>query len=161
STIRELVAEVNKDPRRSDGHATVLSWIKLDTVGLAVLAEQGFTPESVPAAGTKVLIRRNGNLSTGGTAADVTDLVHPEVAARVVEAAQVVGLDIAGVDVVATDISRPLEDQGAAVVEVNAGPGLRMHLEPSSGKARPVGEAVVASLYPEGQTGRIPIAAVS
>jgi cyanophycin synthetase len=160
STIRELVAEVNKDPRRSDGHATVLSWIKLDTVGLAVLAEQGFTPESVPPAGTKVLIRRNGNLSTGGTAADVTDLVHPEVAARVVEAAQVVGLDIAGVDVVATDISRPLEEQGA-VVEVNAGPGLRMHLEPSSGKPRPVGEAVVASLYPEGQPGRIPIAAVS
>jgi cyanophycin synthetase len=161
STIRELVAEVNKDPRRSDGHATVLSWIKLDTVGLAVLAEQGFTPDSVPPAGTKVLIRRNGNLSTGGTAADVTDLVHPEVAARVVEAAQVVGLDIAGVDVVATDISRPLEEQGAAVVEVNAGPGLRMHLEPSSGKPRPVGEAVVASLYPEGQTGRIPITAVA
>jgi cyanophycin synthetase len=160
-TITELVAEVNRDPRRSDGHATVLSWIKLDAVGLAVLAEQGFTPESVPPAGTRVLIRRNGNLSTGGTATDVTDRVHPEVAARAVDAARAVGLDIAGVDVVTLDIGRPLEGQGGAVVEVNAGPGLRMHLEPSAGKPRPVGEAIVTMLYPEGQTGRIPLAAVT
>jgi cyanophycin synthetase len=182
STVTQLVAEVNKDPRRSDGHATVLSWIKLDAVGLAVLAEQGYTPQSVPAPGARVLIRRNGNLSTGGTAADVTDRVHPEVAARAVEAARAVGLDIAGVDVVATDIGRPLEAQRGAVVEVNAGPGLRMHLEPSSGKPRPVGEAVVASLFPDvatsgslvgsgkptseplvatSGTGRIPIVAVT
>jgi cyanophycin synthetase len=161
STIAELVAEVNKDPRRSDGHATVLSYIKLDAVGLAVLAEQGYAPESVPPAGQRVPIRRNGNLSTGGTATDVTDSVHPEVAARAVEAARVVGLDIAGVDVVATDLGLPLEEQGAAVVEVNAGPGLRMHLEPSAGKPRPVGEAIVAMLFPEGRTGRIPIVAVT
>jgi cyanophycin synthetase len=161
ATIGDLIDEVNRDPRRSDGHATVLSLIKMDAVGLAVLAEQGFTPESVPPAGARVLIRRNGNLSTGGTATDVTDRVHPEVVARAVEAARVVGLDIAGVDVVATDIGRPLEEQGGAIVEVNAGPGLRMHLEPSAGKPRAVGEAIVAMLFPEGQTGRIPIIAVS
>ncbi len=161
STIRELVAEVNRDPRRSDGHATVLSFIKLDTVGLAVLAEQGYTPDSVPPAGQRVLIRRNGNLSTGGTATDVTDRVHPETAARAVEAARVVGLDIAGVDVVAEDISRPLEEQRGGVVEINAGPGLRMHLEPSAGKPRPVGEAIVSMLFAEGETGRIPLIAVT
>ena len=161
STITELIAAVNRDPRRSDGHATVLSFIKLDAVSLAVLAEQGYTPESVPPAGQKVLVRRNANLSTGGTAADVTDRVHAEVAAQMVAAARAVGLDIAGVDVVATDIARPLGEQRGAVVEVNAGPGLRMHLEPSSGRPRPVGEAVVASLFPEGQNGRIPLVAVT
>jgi cyanophycin synthetase len=113
STVAELVAEINRDPRRSDGHATALSFIKMDVIGLAVLAEQGCTPESVPPAGARVLIRRNANLSTGGTATDVTDRVHPEVAARAVEAAQAVGLDIAGVDVVAEDIGRPLEEQGS------------------------------------------------
>jgi cyanophycin synthetase len=161
STIARLVEKANRDPRRSDGHATALSFIKLDPVALGVLAEQGFTPESTPAAGARVLIRRNGNLSTGGTASDVTDRVHPEVAARAVEAARAVGLDVAGVDVVCTDISRPLEEVGGAVVEVNAGPGLRMHLEPTAGKPREVGEALVALLFPEGQTGRIPIAAVT
>jgi cyanophycin synthetase len=139
----------------------VLSWIKLDPVSLAVLAEQGHTPESVPAAGVRVLIRRNGNLSTGGTATDVTDQVHPDVAARAVDAARVIGLDIAGVDMVVTDISRPLEEQRGAVVEVNAGPGLRMHLEPSAGKPRPVGQAIIDMLYPEGGDGRIPVVAVT
>jgi cyanophycin synthetase len=161
STVAELIEEVNRDPRRSDGHATVLSHIKLDTVSLAVLADLGYTPDSVPAAGVRVLVRRNANLSTGGTATDVTDQVHPDVAARAVEAAQVVGLDIAGVDVVATDISRSLESQRGTIVEINAGPGLRMHLEPSAGKPRPVGEAIVAMLYADGQTGRIPLVAVT
>jgi cyanophycin synthetase len=161
STITQLVAEVNKDPRRSDGHATSLSFIKLDTVGLGVLHEQGFTPDAIPPAGQRVLIRRNGNLSTGGTATDVTDRVHPDVAARAVDAARVVGLDVAGVDVVSLDISRPLEEQGG-VVEVNAGPGLRMHHEPSAGKPRPVGEAILAMLFPSaGSTGRIPVAAIT
>jgi cyanophycin synthetase len=160
-TVAELVEEVNRDPRRSDGHATALSYIRLDTIGLAVLAEQGYTPESVPPAGARVLIRRNGNLSTGGTATDVTDRVHSEVARRAADAARAVGLDIAGVDVVAADVARPLEEQGAAVVEVNAGPGLRMHLEPSAGQPRPVGAAIVDMLFPEGKTGRIPIVAVT
>jgi cyanophycin synthetase len=161
SSIRELVNEVNRDPRRGDDHATVLSKIKLDTVGLNVLAEQGFAPESVPAEGVLVLVRRNANLSTGGTAADVTDEVHPEVAARAIEAAKMVGLDVAGVDVVAVDISRPLESQGGIVVEVNASPGLRMHLEPSSGKPRPVGEAILDTMFAEDQNGRIPVVAIT
>jgi cyanophycin synthetase len=161
STISELVEQVNRDPRRSDGHGSVLSKIKLDAIALGVLAEGGLTPESVPTAGEVVLIRRNGNLSTGGTAVDVTDEVHPLVAAQAVDAARVIGLDIAGVDVIAQDISRPMQEQGAAVVEVNAGPGLRMHLQPSEGKARPVGEAIVDLLFPEGQNGRIPLVAVT
>jgi len=161
ASVAELVDRVNGDPRRSDGHATVLSLIKLDAIGLTVLLEQGYTPDSIPAAGTRVLIRNTANLSTGGTATDITDLVHPEVAARAVDAAQVVGLDIAGVDVLAQDIGQPLEGQGGAVVEVNAGPGLRMHLEPSAGTPRPVGEAIVDLLFAPGQDGRIPVAAVT
>ncbi len=161
STIVQLVAEVNRDPRRSDGHSTVLSFIKLDPVALAVLNEQGYAPDSIPPLGRRVLIRRNGNLSTGGTATDVTDRVHPETTARALDAARTIGLDIAGVDVVALDISRPLEEQRGAVVEVNAGPGLRMHLEPSAGTPRPVGEAIVSMLFPEGQNGRIPLVAVT
>jgi cyanophycin synthetase len=161
SSVRQLVAEVNRDPRRSAGHATVLSLIELDQIALVVLAEQGLSPDAVPGAGVQVLLRRNANLSTGGTAADVTDLVHPQVAAQAVEAARMVGLDIAGVDVLALDIGRPLEEQGGAIVEVNAGPGLRMHLEPSAGQARPVGEAIVDLLFPTGDDGRIPVVAVT
>ena len=104
-TVAQLVEQVNADPRRGEHHATVLSKIKLDAIALAVLADQGFTPDSVPPAGTMVLIRRNANLSTGGTAIDVTERVHPAVAACAVDAAKIVGLDIAGIDVVAQDIS--------------------------------------------------------
>jgi cyanophycin synthetase len=161
STVRELVDEANRDPRRSDGHGTVLSCIKIDTTALGVLTEQGFTPDSVPLVGTKVVIRRNANLSTGGTATDVTDLVHPEIARRAVDAVRMVGLDIAGLDVIAKDISRPLREQGGAVIEINAGPGLRMHLSPSKGTPRPVGRAIVDMMFPEMQNGRIPIVAVT
>ncbi len=160
-TIAELVEIVNMDPRRGEDHATSLSKIHLDAISLAVLADQGLTPQSVPPAGQGVNVRRNANLSTGGTAIDVTDLVHPEVAARCIDAAEMVGLDVAGVDVVAIEIGRPLEEQSGVIVEVNAAPGLRMHLEPSAGVSRPVGEAVVATLFPPGQSGRIPIAAVT
>jgi cyanophycin synthetase len=161
STVAELVTELNRDPRRSDGHSTSLSLIKLDAVALAVLAEQGVAPDSVPAEGRRVLIRRNANLSSGGTATDVTDEVHARTAAAAVAAARAVGLDIAGVDVVAPRIDRPLQESGGAVVEINAGPGLRMHLDPSAGKPRPVGEAIVRLLFPEGSSGRIPLAAVT
>jgi cyanophycin synthetase len=159
--VRRLIEIANGDPRRSDGHATSLSWIKLDEVALAVLAEQDLTPESVPMEGQVVLIRRNANLSTGGTAEDVTDQVHPLVAARCVEAAKMVGLDICGVDVVALRIDRPLEEQQGVIVEVNAGPGLRMHLEPSSGTPRDVGGPIVDLLFKAGDAGRIPIVAVT
>ena len=160
ATVRDLVAVANRDPRRSDGHGTSLSFLKIDAVAEAVLAEQGFTADSVPAAGVRVLIRRNANLSTGGTATDVTDRVHPEVAADAIAAAMAVGLDVAGIDVVCEDISQPLGPQRGAIVEVNAGPGLRMHLEPSTGKPRDVGAAIVDALFPAGETGRIPVVAV-
>jgi cyanophycin synthetase len=161
SSISQLVHIVNQDPLRSDGHSTVMSHIPLDDVSKAVLAQQGLTVEDVPDVNQVVYIRRNANLSSGGTACDVTDLVHPQVAARVIEAAQVVGLDIAGIDVVARDISVPLESQNAGIVEVNAGPGLRMHIQPSEGKGRPVCEAIVDMLFPSGNNGRIPIVAIT
>jgi cyanophycin synthetase len=160
-TVAQLIEIVNADPRRGEHHATVLSKMHLDLIALAVLAEQGFSPESVPPAGKVVLIRRNANLSTGGTAIDVTERVHADVVAQAVDAARVIGLDIAGIDVLAQDISRPLEEQHGVVVEVNAAPGLRMHLEPSVGVSRPVGEAIVDILFPPGEDGRIPIAAVT
>jgi len=161
STIQQLIDLINKDPRRSDGHATVLSFIKIDAVAHGVLAEQGLAPHSIPSNGLKVLIRRNANLSTGGTATDVTDLVHPDVAAKAIDAARAVGLDVAGVDVVCLDISRPLVETAGAVVEVNAGPGLRMHLEPSAGSPRAVGESIVDFLFAPNETGRIPIVAIT
>ena len=160
-TVAELIERENADPRRGDDHATALSKMRLDSIALALLAEQGLSPSAVPASGARVLIRRNANLSTGGTATDVTDRVHPQVGARAVEAALVVGLDIAGIDVVACDIGRPLEEQGGVVVEVNAGPGLRMHIEPSAGKSRPVGEAILSMLFAPGESGRIPVVAVT
>lgn len=161
STIAQLVEQVNLDPRRSDGHSTVLSKIRIDAVALNVLADQNLTPGSIPAAGQHVLIRRNANLSTGGTATDVTDIMHPNVCEQAIDAARVIGLDIAGIDIVCQDISRPLEEQGGVVVEVNAGPGLRMHLEPSAGKGRAVGEAIVEMMFAPGDDARIPIVAVT
>jgi cyanophycin synthetase len=119
------------------------------------------TPDTIPPVGKKVLVRRNANLSTGGTAADVTDEVHPDVARHAIEAARVVGLDIAGVDMVAQDISQPLQGQRGVIVEVNAGPGLRMHIEPSSGKPRPVGESILDMMFPGTSNGRIPIISVT
>ncbi len=160
-TIRELIDIANLDPRRGEHHATALSKIKFDAVSQGMLADQGYTPDSVPPAGASVLIRRNGNLSTGGTAIDMTERVHPQVAARAVDAAQIIGLDIAGVNVVAPDISAPLEEQAGVVVEVNATPGLRMHLQPSVGVSRPVGDAIASMLFPDNDDGRIPIAAVT
>ncbi len=160
-TVKELVAEANRDPRRGEDHATALSKLRLDDIAAAVLAEQGLRPESVPAKGRTVLLRRNGNLSTGGSATDVTDLVHPDVAARAVDAARMVGLHVAGVDVVCLDPSVPLEEQHGAIVEVNAAPGLRMHLEPTEGSPRPVGESIVDLMFGPGETGRVPVVAVT
>lgn len=160
-TIAALVAEENKNPLRGDDHSTSLSKLRLDAIGLEHLAELGLTPESVPALGQKVSLRKNANLSTGGSATDVTDTVHPEVAARAIEAARMVGLDVAGIDIVATRIDQPLEVTRGAIVEVNAAPGLRMHLEPSAGKGRAVGEAIVDMMFQPGDDARIPIVAVT
>ncbi|MDF1481213.1 cyanophycin synthetase [Extensimonas sp. H3M7-6] len=160
-TVRELVEQVNQDPRRGEGHATALTKIRLDDIAVARLAAQNLTPESVPAKGQRVILRNNANLSTGGSATDVTDDVHPEVAARAVAAAQMVGLHICGVDMVAQTVLRPLEEQSGGIVEVNAAPGLRMHLAPSYGKPRNVGQAIVERLFAHGQDGRIPVVAVT
>ena len=161
NTVRELVDIVNADPRRGEGHATSLTKIRFDDIAIARLKEQGYEADSVPAKGARVILRNNANLSTGGTATDVTDDVHPEVAARAVAAAQMVGLDICGVDVVCDTVLRPLEEQGGGVVEVNAAPGLRMHLSPSFGKGRDVGEAVISTMFPDGEDGRVPVIAVT
>ena len=161
ATVRELVERVNADPRRGDGHATPLTRIRIDEIAIERLRAQGLTPDSVPEVGQSVLLRNNANLSTGGIATDVTDDVHRDVAARAVAAAQMVGLHICGVDVVCESVMRPLEDQGGGIVEVNAAPGLRMHIAPSYGKARRVGEAIIEHLFGHTGDGRVPTVAVT
>jgi cyanophycin synthetase len=160
-TVRQLVDLVNADPRRGEGHATSLTKIRFDDIAIGRLHAQDLEPESVPAKGRRVILRNNANLSTGGTATDVTDEVHPEVKARVIAAAQMVGVDICGVDVVCESLSRPLEDQNGGIVELNAAPGLRMHISPSFGKGRDVGNAVIDLMFPDGDNGRIPVIAVT
>ncbi|WP_374248850.1 cyanophycin synthetase [Thermomonas sp.] len=160
-TVRELVEQVNADPRRGEGHATSLTRIRFDEIALRTLEKQGLDADSVPEKGRRVVLRNNANLSTGGTATDVTDDVHRELAARAVEAAQMVGLDICGVDIVCDTVMRPLEEQGGGIVEVNAAPGLRMHVSPSYGKPRDVGKAVIEHMFPAGDNGRIPVVAVT
>ena len=160
-TVRQLVEEVNKDPRRGEGHSTSLTKIRFDDIALATLAARGLNADSVPDKGQRVVLRNNANLSTGGTATDVTDDVHPDVAARCIAAAHMVGLDICGVDLVCDSVLKPIEEQHGGIVEVNAAPGLRMHLSPSFGKARPIGEAIVSTMFAEGDDGRIPVVAVT
>ncbi len=160
-TVRELVDEVNRDPRRGDGHATSLTKIRFDDIALGTLVQQGMNADSVPALGQRVVLRNNANLSTGGTATDVTDDVHPEVAERAIAAAHMIGLDICGVDLVADSVLKPMEDVGGGIVEVNAAPGLRMHLAPSFGKPRAIGEAIIDTLFKDGDDGRIPVVAVT
>ena len=160
-TVRQLVEEVNKDPRRGEGHSTSLTKIRFDDIALATLAARGLNADSVPEKGQRVVLRNNANLSTGGTATDVTDDVHPEVAARCIAAAHMVGLDICGVDLVCDSVLKPIEEQNGGIVEVNAAPGLRMHLSPSFGKSRPIGEAIMDTLFKEGDDGRIPVVAVT
>lgn len=158
STVSQLIDVLNTDPRRGDLEEHPLNPVILEREPAArlELERQGLSADAVPAAGRKVLLLRNGNV-----AIDVTDLVHPSVAATASLAARVVGLDIAGVDLVAEDISRPLAEQRAAIVEVNAGPGLLMHLKPSEGKPRPVGQAIVNHLFKPEDTGRIPIVGIT
>jgi cyanophycin synthetase len=157
STIAALVeSQLNSDPRRGDDESCPLNRVILDAANCVTLEQQGYKPDSVPLNHVKVLIQRNDNLAT-----DVTDLVHSQVAETAIQAARVVGLDIAGVDIVARDISLPLEAQGGIVVEVNSGPGLLMHLAPARGQSRPVGEAIVNTLFAEDSEGRIPVVAVA
>ncbi len=162
SDIRELAERVNADPSRGDGHSRELTKLRLDAAATAHLAAQGLDVSSVPASGQVVTLRRNANLSTGGTSKDVTDLVHEDVTDMCRRAAAVVGLDVCGIDVRLADISAPFAPGGAgAVLEINASPGLRMHLSPAEGRPRDVADAVIDSLYPPGTPSRIPVIAVT
>ncbi len=155
-SIEELVALANQDPKRGEDAAQPLTTLVLDQISLELLRRQGLDAKSVPANGRTVLIHYNGDLTV-----DETDRMHPDVAASCVLAAQTIGLDVAGIDLIAEDISRPLERQDGAVIEVNASPGLVMHLKPLVGKPRPVGEAIVGQLFREGETGRVPLVAIT
>jgi cyanophycin synthetase len=159
--IEGLVREANNDPRRGEGHALPLTRIALNDHALTHLAAQGLHPGSVPGPGQVVTLRRNANLSTGGTSTDVTDLVHPEVAAMCCRAAAAAALDVCGIDARLADIGIPPGQQDGAVIELNACPGLRMHLEPTAGRPRDVAGAIVDRLYPPGAPSRIPIVSVT
>ena len=159
-SIAELVEIANRDPRRGSGHEKPLTRLELDPVTLCCLKRRGLDVNHVPLPGGRVSLRENANLSTGGEAHDVTASVHPSIAALCARAAQIIGLDIAGIDVVTGDISRPLQ-AGEGIVEVNAAPGLRMHVHPSLGEPIAVGDAIIDWLFPRPQTGRIPIAAIT
>lgn len=160
-TVRELVEIENRDPRRGEGHGSALTKMKIDSIAVARIQKQGLEPDSVPAKGVRVVLRNNANLSTGGTATDVTDSVHPLMAAKVIQAAQQIGIDICGVDVVCERVDIPMHEQGGGIVEVNAAPGLRMHLEPSYGRGRDVGQAVIQTMYGPDNNGRIPLVAIT
>ena len=161
STIKELVEVVNKDPRRGYGHENVLTKITINDLTRSIIAAKGYTEDSIPPAGERVLLKDTANLSTGGTAEDVTDILHPSNVSMAERISKIIDLDICGIDIMTTDISQPLEDTGGAVLEVNAGPGFRMHLAPTTGLPRNVAAPVVDKLFPLGTTGRIPIIAIT
>jgi cyanophycin synthetase len=159
-TIGELVEIANRDPRRGEGHEKPLTRIDVDEIVLAYLAKVGRSLEDVPAAGDTVPLRESVNLSTGGSAKDVTDLVHPSVRFMCERAANAIGMDICGVDLVLRDIGLP-NGGGGGVIELNAAPGLRMHHHPSEGTPRDAGEAIIDMLYPDGADGRIPVISIT
>ncbi|MCC6916267.1 cyanophycin synthetase [Nitrosomonas sp.] len=161
NSIARLVEQVNSNPLRSEGHANLLTKIRLDEISVAHLAMQGLNTGSIPDKGKLVTLRNNANLSTGGTATDVTDEVHPDIAECAVMAARMTGIDICGIDIICSDLSRPLEEQGGAIIEVNAAPGLRMHLQPSYGKPRAVGEAIIDHLFAQNENARIPVITIT
>lgn len=161
ATLRELVDVLNQDPRRGPEQEYPLDWIKLDSGAVQLeLKRQQVTPDSVIPQGQSILLQRNGNM-----AIDCTEDVHPDVAYHAQLAAKIVGLDIAGMDMILQDVSRPMKEQGGAILEVNAGPGLLMHLKPTSGTPRPVGMAIVDHLFPRTDdgtaAGRIPLVGIA
>ena len=160
-TIEELVALVNTDPRRGIGHEKVLTQIVIDEQARALLAKSNYTPQSVPPTGDDVYLRLTANLSTGGTATDMTDVVHPDNAEMAVRAIQAIGLDIGGVDFLSPDITQSYKDVGGAVCEVNAAPGFRMHAAPSEGRSRDAAGKVIDMLFPKNAPSTIPIAAIT
>lgn len=160
-TIKELVREINKDPRRGYGHEKVLTQIKINSLTKNILEARGYSEDTVLPEGKKVVLKDTANLSTGGTAEDVTEVVHPSNVFMAERISRIIGLDICGIDIMTSDIKRPIQATGGAVLEVNAGPGFRMHLSPTSGLPRNVAAPVVDKLFPHGSTGMIPIVAVT
>ena len=161
NTIQHLLDEVNKDPRRGYGHEKVLTQITIDDFTKIMLDEKGYTLETIPAKGELVLLKPTANLSTGGTSTDVTDEVHPANIMMCERIAKIIGLDICGIDIMATDLRTPVKENGGAILEVNAAPGFRMHIDPSVGLPRNVAEPVVDMLFPKGSAGTIPIIAIT
>jgi cyanophycin synthetase len=161
STIQQLVDVVNKDPKRGYGHEQVLTRIDIDALSLGILEEKGYTLDTVLADGEFCKLKDTANLSTGGTAEDVLDHVHPYNIFMAERIAKIIDLDICGIDIMTSDIGLPLTETGGAVLEVNAGPGFRMHLAPTGGLPRNVAAHVVDMMYPPGSTSRIPIVAVT
>ena len=161
STIQQLVDEVNKDERRGYGHEKVLTEISINSLTIELLKENGMTPETIVPKGEFVKLKSTANLSTGGTAEDVTDLIHPYNIFMAERISKIIGLDICGIDIMAHDLTKPLNESGGAVLEVNAGPGFRMHIQPTDGLPRNVGGHVVDMLFPHGSNARIPIIAVT
>ena len=161
STVQELVDVVNSDPRRGYGHENVLTQITINDLTKSILKAAGYTEDSVVPEGEMLILKDTANLSTGGTAEDVTDIVHPANVSMCERISKIIDLDICGIDIMTTDISQPLAETGGAVLEVNAGPGFRMHLAPTKGLPRNVAGHVIDKLFPQGNTGRIPIVAVS
>ena len=160
SSVRELVETENRNPARGDGHTNILTRIPLDDLAVDTLAKQGYTLDSVPAQGVSVDLRGNANLSTGGTAEDVTDLLPQETRDICIRAARTIGLDVAGIDIVCQDIAQPLREQRGGIIEVNAAPGIRMHQYPSRGTPRDAGDAIAEALFGL-DDGRIPLIAVT
>lgn len=160
-TIQQLVDQTNLDPRRGYGHEKVLTQITIDQFTQKMLDEKGYTLETVPAKDELVLLKPTANLSTGGTSNDVTDEVHPANIFMCERIAKIIGLDICGIDIMAKDLRTPVSENGGAILEVNAAPGFRMHIEPSVGLPRNVAEPVVDMLFPKGSAGRIPIIAIT
>jgi cyanophycin synthetase len=160
ASVRALINRLNADPRRGTGHEKPLTAVRIDRELQRALAAQSLALDDIPAAGHVVRLRETANLSTGGEAVDRTDEVHPENRALAERAARLVGLDVAGLDVLALDIAQPIA-RGGGVIEVNAAPGFRMHLEPSSGLPRDAGGAVVDMLYPRASAARVPIVSVT
>lgn len=161
NTIQQLIDIVNSDPRRGFGHEKVLTQIKVDAVTEKILLDKNYTLETVLKKNEILYLKPTANLSTGGTSTDVTDYVHPNNIFLAERIARIIGLDICGIDIMAPDLSTPLEENGGAVLEVNAAPGFRMHIDPSEGLPRNVAEPVIDMLYPPGTSARIPIVAIT
>ena len=161
ATIRQLIDQVNKDPRRGVGHEKAMTRIELDEQAGMMLARVSMTSDSVPASGQVVMLRSTANLSTGGTATDVTDVIHPDNRDMAMRAVTAIGLDVGGVDFLSPDITESYKQVGGGICEVNAAPGFRMHVAPSEGTPRDVAGPVIDMLFPAGTPSRVPIAGIT